>query len=171
MAKTKDSGPKPRNDAYTGLLAISFLSLVGATVLMAMDASDLGTPPAPFKVDAPGSTPGKSGESFKRTDTNKVDTTPNPEPKAPEPKADPMPPMPMPEPKADPKGAVPEPKAMSQLKPMDVDVPVVVVPPPAVKTGASEAADGIEVPKVSAPKVVEPSELPPVTVKPFTPPM
>ena len=36
---------KPRNDAYTGLLAISFLALVGATVLMAMDAKDLGDPP------------------------------------------------------------------------------------------------------------------------------
>ena len=46
MAKTKNTGPVARNDAYTGLLALSFLALVGATVLMAMDASDLHLEPA-----------------------------------------------------------------------------------------------------------------------------
>jgi hypothetical protein len=33
----QEAKPKPRNDAYTGLLAISFLALVGATVFMVLD--------------------------------------------------------------------------------------------------------------------------------------
>ncbi len=176
MAKTKNTGPKARNDAYTGLLAISFLSLVGATVLMAMDASELGTPPAAVKVDAPGSKVGASGENFKRTDTSKIDTTPNEapneapkeapkaEPKVePDPKADPK----TPDPKADPK--VVDPKAMSRLTPA-VDVPNVAVPP-VVQVGATEPAADIEAPKpLPLPKLADLTE-PPVQVKPFLPPM
>jgi hypothetical protein len=190
MAKIKDSGPKPRNDAYTGLLAISFLALVGATVLMAMDASELGTPPPPFKADAPGAKAGPAGESFKRTDTNKVDTSANPEPKAPEPKADPAPmpepkadpapmPVPMPMPKGavpDPKGVMPEPKAEPKVepklmsrKPIDVEELPAVVVPPVVQVGASEPAANIEAPK-PLPMTADPTE-PPLTVKPFIPPM
>lgn len=65
MAKT-NVVVKPRNDAYTGLLAISFLALVAATVLMAMDAKSLGDPPPKFQVNVPGTTPGKGGEGLKR---------------------------------------------------------------------------------------------------------
>lgn len=65
MAKT-NVVVKPRNDAYTGLLAISFLALVAATVLMAMDAQSLGTAPPKFTVTVPGTTPGKGGEGLKR---------------------------------------------------------------------------------------------------------
>jgi hypothetical protein len=57
---------KPRNDAYTGILAISFLALVGATALMAMDADSLGKAPDKLKIDVPGATPGKAGEGLKR---------------------------------------------------------------------------------------------------------
>jgi hypothetical protein len=68
MAKTRDVAVVPRNDAYTGLLAISFLALVGATVLMAMDADSLGKPPAPLQIAVPGTTAGKAGEGLKRPD-------------------------------------------------------------------------------------------------------
>jgi hypothetical protein len=64
---------KARNDAYTGLLAISFLALLGATVLMALDVSELGTAPQPLKIDVPGANLGKVGEGLRRPDTGKVD--------------------------------------------------------------------------------------------------
>jgi hypothetical protein len=38
--------PAP-NNAYTGILAISFVALVAAAVLFAMDASELGSTPIP----------------------------------------------------------------------------------------------------------------------------
>jgi hypothetical protein len=81
-----DADTKPRNDAFTGLLAISFLALVAATVLMAMDADSLGKPPPKLQVDVPGVTAGKAGEPLRRPDTGKekIDVS---EPKAPEPKA------------------------------------------------------------------------------------
>jgi hypothetical protein len=63
---------KPRNDAYVGLLAISFLALVGACALMALDANELGSVPAPFKVDVPGGTIGKAGEGLKRPETSGI---------------------------------------------------------------------------------------------------
>lgn len=66
MARTVEV--KPRNDAYTGLLAISFLALVGATVLMAMDADSLGKAPDKLQIAVPGSTPGKAGEGLRRPD-------------------------------------------------------------------------------------------------------
>ena len=68
MAKTREVEVKPRNDAYTGLLAISFLALVAATVLMAMDADALGKPPPKLEISVPGATPGKAGEGLKRPD-------------------------------------------------------------------------------------------------------
>src|SRR5947208_3419123 len=55
---------KPRNDAYTGLLAISFLALLAATVLMAMDAKDLGDPPPKLNIDVPGATAGEAGKGM-----------------------------------------------------------------------------------------------------------
>src|SRR5437764_14035511 len=67
MART-EVVEKPRNDAYTGLLAISFLALLAATVLMAMDADSLGKPPDKLQISVPGSTPGKAGEGLKRPD-------------------------------------------------------------------------------------------------------
>lgn len=66
MARTREAAPKPRNDAYTGLLAISFLALVGATVLMAMDADQLGKPPAKLNITVPGSTAGPPGQGLQR---------------------------------------------------------------------------------------------------------
>ena len=68
MAKTREVEVKPRNDAYTGLLAVSFLALVGATVLMAMDADSLGKPPGKVDIPVPGTTPGKAGEGLRRPD-------------------------------------------------------------------------------------------------------
>jgi hypothetical protein len=82
MASSKAAGPKPRNDAYTGLLAISFPALVGATVLMAMDAKELGTPPGKLEIQAPGTTAGKAGEGLKRPDV-KADPGGAPAPKDP----------------------------------------------------------------------------------------
>jgi hypothetical protein len=71
MAKTTSA--KPRNDAYTGLLAISFLALVGATVLMAMDAEKLGKAPDKLNIQVPGATPGTPGGGLKRPDAGKAD--------------------------------------------------------------------------------------------------
>jgi hypothetical protein len=64
---------KPRNDAYTGLLAISFLALVAACVLMALDASALGDPPAKLNVDVPGASAGKATGGLQRPDASKID--------------------------------------------------------------------------------------------------
>ena len=68
MARSSIAGPKPRNDAYTGLLAISFLALVGATVLMVLDQDELGPPPAKgsLKVDVPGTSIGKAGDALNK---------------------------------------------------------------------------------------------------------
>jgi hypothetical protein len=57
---------KPRNDAYTGLLAISFLALIGASVMMYLDADSLGKAPSPLKIDVPGATAGPKGEGLTR---------------------------------------------------------------------------------------------------------
>jgi hypothetical protein len=58
MAKTVEAGP--RNDAYTGLLAISLLALIGGCVLMYLDHDQLGKAPgkSELKVDVPGTTKG-----------------------------------------------------------------------------------------------------------------
>ena len=71
MARTKEVVVKPRNDAYTGLLAISFLALVAACVLMAMDASQMGNPPAKLSIDVPGVTAGKATGGLQRPDAGK----------------------------------------------------------------------------------------------------
>jgi hypothetical protein len=65
MAKTA----APKNDAYVGLLAISFCALLGASVLMALDASDLGEAPAPAKVNVPGGSVGRATEAPKGNPT------------------------------------------------------------------------------------------------------
>ena len=78
---------RPRNDAYTGLLAISFLALVGATALMALDADELGKPPekGALKIDVPGTlNPGATkSEGLRRPDTDKMEPGPakGPDPK------------------------------------------------------------------------------------------
>jgi hypothetical protein len=58
MAKTVEAAP--RNDAYTGLLAISLLALIGGCVLMYLDHDQLGKAPSKseLKVDVPGATKG-----------------------------------------------------------------------------------------------------------------
>ena len=73
--------PKARNDAYTGLLAISFLALVGGCVLLYLDYEQYGdkAPTAVPKIDVPGANPGKP---VPPTNINK---------KSAEPPADPMP--------------------------------------------------------------------------------
>src|SRR5215210_8744818 len=67
MARTVEV--KPRNDAYTGILAISFLALLAASLLMVLDAQQLGEPPtAKLNIDVPGAMPGKAGEGLRRPD-------------------------------------------------------------------------------------------------------
>ena len=78
MARTREVVVKPRNDAYTGLLAISFLALVAACILMAMDANSLGEPPPKLNVDVPGTTAGKATGGLQRPDAPKIDVNPNP---------------------------------------------------------------------------------------------
>jgi hypothetical protein len=66
MART-EAVVQPRNDAYTGLLAISFLALVGASVMMYLDAESLGKAPPPLKLpDVPGTTAGPKGAGLER---------------------------------------------------------------------------------------------------------
>ncbi|HKB04838.1 MAG TPA: hypothetical protein VKD90_21625 [Gemmataceae bacterium] len=74
MARTVEV--KPRNDAYTGILAISFLALVVACLLMVLDANELGTPPPKLNVDVPGATPGKAGEGLRRPDAGAAGAAP-----------------------------------------------------------------------------------------------
>src|SRR5262245_25022023 len=71
MARTIEA--KPRNDAYTGLLAISFVALLAGSVLMFLDAENLGKPPAGGKLDVPvpGTSLGKPGEGLQRPDPGK----------------------------------------------------------------------------------------------------
>jgi hypothetical protein len=63
MARTTDAGPKARNDAYTGLLAISLLALLGGCVLMYLDHDELGKAPSKgdLKVDVPSVSPATKG--------------------------------------------------------------------------------------------------------------
>jgi len=64
---------KPRNDAYTGLLAISFLALVAACVLMAMDATALGEAPPKLNIDVPGASAGKTAGGLQRPEPGKIE--------------------------------------------------------------------------------------------------
>ncbi len=70
--EVKEVRQKPRNDAYTGLLAISFLALVAATVFIVLDADQLGKPPGKLQIDVPGVTPGKAGNPLQRPDAGKA---------------------------------------------------------------------------------------------------
>jgi hypothetical protein len=72
MATDTEVRQKPRNDAYTGLLAISFLALVGATVFIYLDAEQIGKPPGKLQIDVPGVNPGKAGDPLLRPDAGKV---------------------------------------------------------------------------------------------------
>lgn len=88
MARTRDAGPKPRNDAYTGLLGIALLALVGGCVLMYLDHEELGKVPGKgdLKVDVPGATASKGGTLPPKVDPGGVGAP------APEPMPMPMPP-------------------------------------------------------------------------------
>ncbi|HKB39688.1 MAG TPA: hypothetical protein VKD72_24845 [Gemmataceae bacterium] len=68
MARTREAVVvKPRNDAYTGFLAISFLALLAATVLMALDADELTKQkPQKITIDVPGTSVGKAGPGLER---------------------------------------------------------------------------------------------------------
>jgi hypothetical protein len=72
MATDTEVREKPRNDAYTGLLALSFLALVGATVFIYLDAEQLGKPPGKLQIDVPGVNPGKAGDPLLRPDAGKA---------------------------------------------------------------------------------------------------
>lgn len=141
----KETKPKARNDAYTGLLAISFLALVGATVFMVLDIDKVGKPPAKLSIDVPGTTQGKAGDPLRRPDTGKIDTTDT----APAPAPMPPAPMPMPMKMADP--------GMSKAEPGKL---------PALP--AAEAASEVVPTKAETP--ADP-DAPPLPVKPFVPPM
>jgi hypothetical protein len=60
MATEMAVKPRKRNDAYTGLLAISFLAFLGGTVLLYLDleqykeGGNLKKAPDPLKIDVPG---------------------------------------------------------------------------------------------------------------------
>jgi hypothetical protein len=88
MAKTVEA--KPRNDAYTGLLAISLLALIGGCVLMYLDQDQLGKAPgkSDLKVDVPGVTKGTGSGLPPRVDPGGAGGAAGPAPG----------PMPMPEP-------------------------------------------------------------------------
>lgn len=110
MATQTAARPRKRNDAYTGMLAISFLAFVGGTVLLYMDLEQykegekLKTAPDPIKIDVPGAqlkvVPGSG--------------TPPP------PKKEPEPEMPPPE--------MPPPMMMMRAEPMKPSAPVVLPP-------------------------------------------
>jgi hypothetical protein len=77
--------PKPKNDAYVGLLAISLLALLGATALLYFDLRRYPT-----------SEPPKVPPSDARAPADIPNPVPNPNP--PKPNPNPMNPMPMPMP-------------------------------------------------------------------------
>lgn len=60
MATTTATKPRKRNDAYTGILAVSFLAMVGGCVLLYFDLEQykdgdkLKKAPDPIKIDVPG---------------------------------------------------------------------------------------------------------------------
>jgi len=127
MARSTAAGPKPRNDAYTGLLAISFLALVGAAVLMYLDSEKLGKPPEKLKIDVPGATVGKGGEGLKRPDAGKID-------------AGPVAPMPVPEPEKKDNG-------MGKAEPARLpSLPTAVEAPDVRTVKAEEPSDGPPLP-------------------------
>jgi hypothetical protein len=82
MAKTVEA--QPRNDAYTGLLAISLLALLGGCVLMYLDHDELGKAPGKneLKVDVPGVSPAAKGSGLPpRVDPGGAGGVPVPEDK------------------------------------------------------------------------------------------
>lgn len=64
MAKSKrrydDDEPKPKNDAYTGLLALSLIALLASCVVLYLDYAQYGSTAAP-KLNIPKSNPGGGG--------------------------------------------------------------------------------------------------------------
>jgi hypothetical protein len=145
MAVETEVREKPRNDAYTGLLAISFLALVAATVLIVLDADQIGKPPGALKIDVPGVTPGKPGDPLQRPDAGKAKIdggAPAPAPPMP------MPPMPKPADKDKDSMSKAEPGKLPELPALDVSGAV-------VPAKAEVPAD---------------PDAPPLPVKPFTPP-
>jgi len=59
MARIDETVAKPKNDAYTGMLAISFLALTVACVLLYLEYDSYGTttPPSSPTIDVPGIKP------------------------------------------------------------------------------------------------------------------
>lgn len=91
MAKNDESVSRPRNDAYTGLLAISFLALVGGCVFLYLYAEEMGEPPtAGVKVDVVSGPIGTAGSPLSRIPVPKDLKEPPENKKDPEPPKDPM---------------------------------------------------------------------------------
>jgi hypothetical protein len=92
---------KKRSDAYTGILAISFLALVGATVFLYLEYQNYENKPLPKSpvIDVPGAklaTDPKSGGPPPPKQAPKTETPPDSPMPMPMPMDMPMPPMPMP---------------------------------------------------------------------------
>lgn len=91
MAKNDDSVSRPRNDAYTGLLAISFLALVGGSVFLYLYAEEMGEPPTSgVKVDVVSGPIGTAGSPLSRIPVPKDLKEPPENKKDLEPPKDPM---------------------------------------------------------------------------------
>jgi hypothetical protein len=90
--ETKDTAI-PKNDAYTGMLVISLLALIGGTTLLYLDWSQYPAGPQPYSVPAytaPAPPPAEKGGE-KGPDAGK-EGVPNPQ-AVPQPGKQPMPPV------------------------------------------------------------------------------
>lgn len=142
MATDVTVRPRKRNDAYTGLLAVSFLALVGGCVLLYMDLEQykdgdkLKTAPDPLKIDVPGTQlkviQGSGAPVEKKKEPEMPpEMPPMMDPMMPPPMMPMMPPMMMmrdnPKKQAVP-AALPSLETTSNLQSEPVEVPVVVSP-------------------------------------------
>lgn len=165
MAKTDESVARPRNDAYTGLLAISFLALVGGSVFLYLYAEEMGDPPKDgVKVDVVSGPIGTAGTPLSRI-TPPFSLKDPPEP----PKKDPMM-MPM-EPPKDPMGMMGMP--MSKLPQTPEVLPAIVLDPKPEIKPVSGVSDLPPIPKIKPANFTTPNtnsnpvDVPPLPVTPF----
>lgn len=184
-ATTESTKPVKRNDAYTGLLAISFLALVGASVLMYFELEKYGgiPPKSPDKMPAV-DVPGVVRPAPKAEPTPGPGPGPGPGPMDKMPMdMDKMPmPMPMPMPMmrapADRregdvtiKSVIPEPNRtpteVRRTGERDIEISIPTVTEPIIPASARIPVERPAV-KVPATRIESnPNDDPPVTVKPF----
>lgn len=144
MAKKTAEAPEApvtnkKNDAYTGFLAISFLAMVGATVLLYLEYQNYEgkTPPKAPPIEVPGI---------------QVKTIPG----SGNPQKPPPPPAPMEEPMPMPK----DPKPLMRLSPSLPETGNAILQVQAVD---SAPVNVVEIPELSAPAAVKaPAVLPPI---------